>query len=86
MNGTAMWWRGNAIKPSELCAFFVDVNGPLPPNQWGKDLFSFEYNLNNGFVPQGRSDGSYPYENYCINGNFGYGCAYYVLTTGKMDY
>jgi len=41
---------------NDVCAKFVtDINGPSPPNTYGKDVFWF-YLTNNGIVPMGTMD------------------------------
>lgn len=89
MNGTAIWWKStdNVERTSNAYIhFFIDTNGDKLPNTWGHDLFAFAY-INNGLKPYGTPDSYYPYTNSCIPKNStGYGCAYYVLQTGKMDY
>lgn len=61
--------------------FNVDINGPKPPNTVGKDLFDFNYSKGsvrpNG-APGSEADGE------CDKKKSGWGCAYYVLQTGKL--
>ena len=61
--------------------FNVDINGPKPPNTVGKDLFDFNYSKGsvrpNG-APGSAGDGE------CDKKKSGWGCAYYVLQTGKL--
>ena len=61
--------------------FNVDVNGPKPPNTVGKDLFDFNYSK--GSVRPNGAPGSEDYGN-CDKKKSGWGCAYYVLQTGKL--
>ena len=61
--------------------FIVDVNGPKPPNTVGKDLFDFNYSK--GSVRPNGAPGSEGYGN-CDKKKSGWGCAYYVLQTGKL--
>lgn len=88
-NGTSVWWRtslGEEIASGDYLYVFVDTNGIAKPNKWGKDLFMFTYN-NEKLIPAGSPNGYYNYERECIAKNStGIGCAYYVLTTDKMDY
>ena len=66
--------------------FFVDVNGFAKPNKVSADNFSFSFE-NNKLIPWGSPTSHYPYERECLPKTAsGYGCAYYVLTTGKMNY
>lgn len=87
-NGASIWWR--AANTNELytgmkrqIVFFVDTNASAPPNQWGIDLFAF-YADNNSVRPCGASDN--PEVNTCQKNASGAGCAYYVLTSGNMNY
>ena len=61
--------------------FNVDINGPKPPNTVGKDLFDFNYSK--GSVRPNGAPGSEGYGN-CDKKKSGWGCAYYVLQTGKL--
>ena len=61
--------------------FNVDINGPKPPNTVGKDLFDFNYSK--GSVRPNGATGSAGDGN-CDKGKSGWGCAYYVLQTGKL--
>lgn len=89
-NGTSVWWRtalsGIEADAGDFLYIFVDTNGVAKPNKWGRDLFMFTYN-NQRLVPAGSAEGYYEYKKDCLGKNAtGIGCAYYVLTTGKMDY
>ena len=61
--------------------FNVDVNGPKPPNTVGKDLFDFNYSK--GSVRPNGALGSEA-DGKCDKKKSGWGCAYYVLQTGKL--
>ncbi len=61
--------------------FNVDINGPKPPNTVGKDLFDFNYSK--GSVRPNGAPGSYG-DGKCDKKKSGWGCAYYVLQTGKL--
>ncbi|MCM1338273.1 MAG: type II secretion system GspH family protein [Muribaculaceae bacterium] len=84
LNGTFIWWRGNASR--YYIDFFVDVNGLAGPNQWGTDLFEMLYFEDIGLRPNG-APGLDDYERTCIpKTGTGFGCAWYVLTFGDMNY
>ncbi len=83
-NGSALWWKAGAEKIS-LITIWVDTNGNYPPNTYGKDLFVFSYE-NGGVRPWGAPDGDSSATVSCKKNSTGYGCAYPVLQTGKMDY
>lgn len=88
LNGTSVWWRGQAGKTeTRLITFWVDVNGTKMPNMYGKDLFVLGYE-NGGIRPLGAPDTNAhsTAENSCkLTGN-GWGCAFYVLQNGNMNY
>ncbi len=85
LNGMSLWWKAGA-EPKSIITIWVDTNGKYPPNTWGKDLFVFSYE-NGGLRPWGAPNSEYPYKGSCTAKNAnGYGCAYYVLYTKKMDY
>lgn len=80
LNGTSISfgkWNEN-----ELIDFFVDTNGVLPPNQIGRDLFTFGYVKNKGLHPLG--DPSLAYD--CNKNSTGWGCTYYLLHHRNMKY
>lgn len=89
LNGTAIWWKStdeNERKGGTYIEFFIDTNGTNLPNTWGKDLFVFSYE-NGGLRPFGAPNSAYPYKQHCLPKEAtGYGCTYWVLQTGKMDY
>lgn len=64
-------------KPSIKATMHIDVNGPDKPNQWGTDIFLFILIDGKGLVPSGAFS-----EEKCSKT---YGCASYVLRTGKLD-
>ncbi|MBR1754283.1 type II secretion system protein, partial [bacterium] len=77
-NGLGIFWHGTG----ENLDFYVDVNGPKGPNTWGRDLFE---------VLMYKADSHKMFsEGYGDNAAqcpiTGYGCAYYVLQNGNMDY
>lgn len=89
LNGTSVWWRGQSDKSeTRLITFWIDVNGPKMPNMYGKDLFVLGYEKG-GIRPLGAPDTNShsSAENSCklLTGN-GFGCAFYVLQNGNMNY
>lgn len=86
-NGASLWWRsGNHSSSLEKSAemyidFFVDVNGSALPNVVGKDVFDFYYEKG-GLRVAGTPN--YLNDKTCNNKSTGWGCAYYVLTNGKI--
>ena len=89
-NGSALIWK--ATDPAEAnlgiyTNFYVDVNNSAPPNKYGRDFFIFSYEEGK-IMPYGSPIASNnSYTNSCLPKNStGWGCAYYVLTKGKMDY
>ena len=78
------------ITGSTLYIFiYYDINGPKAPNQFGKDLFEFDF-VNGGVVPAGIQKGKYasrPFEAACTNKTqSGSGCAAWIIYKGNMDY
>lgn len=68
-----------------LIIFVVDVNGNKLPNTIGIDVFYFKYNLGSGLVASGQPN-FYDYKTHCTKDSDGWGCTYYVLNFGNMDY
>lgn len=87
LNGTSVAFEG-AISDNLYMYFYVDINGKSKPNTWGKDIFEFSYREGIGLVPSGHpTNSSNSYKIHCKDMNStGWGCAYYVLNFGKMDY
>ena len=89
-NGSAIWMKSTDSteynRGNSHFIFFIDTNGAKKPNKFGDDLFVFSYE-NNKLVPLGALTSYAPYTTDCLPKNSsGYGCAYYILTTDKMDY
>ncbi len=86
-NGTSLWWRsGNHSSSLEKNAdlyidFFVDVNGSALPNMVGRDVFDFYYEKGSLRV---AGTPNYLNSSACSLTSTGWGCAYYVLTNGKL--
>ncbi len=89
LNGSGIMWRATSEgeKNQDVSIyFFIDTNGPKPPNTLGMDFFLFEYRGDN-LLPLGAPDSIYPYTTNCVpKTSDGWGCAYYVLKFGNMDY
>ena len=81
--------RGRGILLESTCGFiFVDINGTIPPNILGKDIFGF-YLTKAGIIPVGSSDetshtfdqsGSWTCKNY------GLGCTAWVIYNENLEY
>ena len=86
LNGTAICFR--FVNKSEgsgmVMSFKVDTNGPAKPNISGRDLFFMRYYEGKGLMLEGNGS-AYKY-NCSSTSQSGYGCAYYVVTFGNMDY
>ncbi len=87
LNGTSVVFEG-AASDGLYMYFLVDINGKSKPNIWGVDIFEFSYKEGIGLVPSGHPQNtSNTYKKFCKDmTSTGYGCAYYVLHFGKMDY
>ena len=87
LNGTSLIFKGGN-STGKRASFIIDVNGPSKPNTWGKDVFEVDYSEKYGLVLDGNPTvGDVSPWNYNGNcQNIGYGCAYYVITFGNMDY
>ena len=86
LNGSSIWWRSTDGNGKTLMMFFIDINGKQQPNTVGKDLFLFSYE-NGAILPNGSPNSSDPAKVSCKDKqSTGFGCAYYVLTKGNMNY
>ena len=82
-DGSVMWFRISGPKCSStvqnvdnVCAiFFYDINGDKKPNTIGKDVFSYNMNI----------DGVYPSAGSCLGGD-GWGCTAHIIKYGNMNY
>ncbi len=84
LNGSSIWWRA-AAENDALIYLWIDINGVKPPNTFGKDLFMFMYS-NGTIYPNGSPASSHDAKTYCTYQSEGFGCAYYVITQGNMNY
>lgn len=72
-------------KNNDNNCIYYDINGKKGPNQFGKDMFEFDFD--NKLVPGEYFDPSNTEENTltnCLVG--GYTCAHWIITNGNMDY
>lgn len=84
LNGVSLWWRA-AAEGDTLIYIWVDINGKTLPNTYGKDLFIFSYE-NGSILPDGSPNSGHPAETNCTKNSTGWGCAYYVIMQGNMNY
>ena len=63
----------------------VDVNGSKKPNQFGKDVFVFEF-FKNGVKPYGYYSSQEDIDNNCSSEGEGLTCAIKVLSEGAINY
>ena len=77
-NGSNMECDASDAGTYGVCGLmWTDINGKLPPNTFGKDVFVF-FILSNRIIP-------YPI-NDCYAGGRGWGCSAYILSHGDMKY
>ena len=81
-DGTSVWIRGDK---DQIINFFIDVNGPQKPNQWGKDLFGCSV-LDGKLLPGGTPTALNPFDTSCKKNSNGFGCGAWVIYKGNMDY
>ncbi|MBQ8459527.1 hypothetical protein IJ541_05430 [bacterium] len=88
LNGASLIIAGGEQSNGIYLYFQVDINGIAKPNVWGRDIFEFSYRENLGLLPSGNpQNASNTYKTFCKDTNStGYGCAYYVLQFGNMNY
>lgn len=87
LNGTSVIFKGGN-SAGKRATFMVDTNGPSKPNTWGRDVFEIDYSERYGLVLDGNPSvgdvTAWNQDGACKDS--GYGCAYYVVTFGNMDY
>ena len=81
-DGASVWFRGD---DNVYVDVFYDINGPQPPNQWGKDLFDM-YVINGKLTPSGTPESVRFFDNECKKDSTGYGCMAWVVYKENMDY
>lgn len=81
-NGTHMWMGSTRNQVD----FFFDVNGSLSPNVVGRDVFAITYFSGRGVQADGGPGDATPYETNCKLTGSGWGCAYYIVKFGNMNY
>ena len=75
--------RGSGELQDTYAIITVDLNGPKPPNVYGKDLFPF-YLTNQNIMPVGtRGETAWPFRR-CLTK--GYGCTAWVIENKNMEY
>ena len=68
-----------------IIIFVFDVNGDKLPNVIGRDVFYFKYTAATGLVAFGHPS-LYNYKEHCKMDSTGWGCTYWLLNFGNMDY
>lgn len=92
LNGTSFWFRfideAEPVRANGMImSFKIDTNGAQKPNIAGRDLFFLRYYENKGLLLEGATNADYSYKATCLNTKqLGFGCAYYVVNFGNMDY
>lgn len=84
-NGVGILWRSGGSSEAQnkglYIDFIMDVNGKTPPNVIGQDIFELFYEKSS--VRAAGAPG-YAASSECRKNGTGWGCAYRVLTTGKI--
>ena len=88
LNGTSVAIESAEVNLDLYSYFLIDTNGAAKPNTFGKDIFEFTYRPSLGLVPSGHpNNSSNTYKTTCMDiGDYGWGCAYYVINFGDMEY
>lgn len=69
-------------------AFFImmfDINGLLPPNRWGKDIFGVSIYDEGKIEPFGYNEELLTLKNDCSKSGTGIGCSYYYKIGGGFE-
>lgn len=86
LNGTSLYIRSAFDGSGSVAVFYVDTNGKAKPNTWGRDLFQFILR-EDGLTPSGHPlKSSTTTAQSCNKSGKGFGCSYYVLHHGNMNY
>ena len=90
IDGNCKSERGTSKHLQNVCAFlYVDVNGKIKPNVFGKDFFSF-YMTKYGIIPTGSPDEyleKHSFTQNCVGENAnGMGCTAWLLYNENREY
>lgn len=78
-------WIKEDCKDKEVCAMIsLDMNGLIPPNKWGYDIFGVNI-LRNEIQPIGKGIDSDSLKKDCDRRGYGTYCSYYYLIGGRFD-
>ena len=73
------------LNAQKLYMMMVDINGIIPPNTWGKDIFGI-YVLPNGIIePFGYNKKMNELSRDCSKSGTGVSCSYYYLIGGEFN-
>ncbi len=84
---TSKTWLDNKDLKNICGTLCIDTNGNAKPNTLAVDIFNF-YFTRYSIYPAGTDDNFVRFNTYCTNDMYGinWGCTYYVLKNGKLDY
>jgi len=78
-------WINKDCHKNDVCGVLVfDVNGIIPPNTWGKDVFGLNI-LEKGIEPIGKGFDSDTLKKDCSKDGAGVYCSYFYLIGGDFD-
>jgi len=78
-------WLKEHCNDGDACAIMAfDMNGAIPPNTWGYDVFGIEL-LKDKISPLGKDADSDTLKKNCSKRGYGTYCSYYYLIGGKFD-
>lgn len=78
-------WLNKNCHDKYICGFLIyDLNGIIPPNAWGRDIFGVNI-LRNGIEPMGKDLDSDMLKRDCSKNGSGIYCSYYYLIGGDFD-
>ncbi|MBO7673218.1 hypothetical protein J6S88_07425 [bacterium] len=63
----------------------LDVNGKLPPNRWGKDVFGINVFNNGNIEPFGKRHSLEQLKSDCSEKGTGVNCSYFYIIGGGFD-
>lgn len=76
----------HTVKPEDpLFVMMVDVNGIIPPNRWGKDIFGIRIYENGKIKPFGEDLEMSAIKEDCSKTGTGGACSYYYTIGGGFD-
>ena len=75
----------NVKENDALFTMMIDINGILPPNRWGKDIYGINIYDEGKILPYGYNESLDKIKSDCSKNGRGLYCSYYYLIGGEFN-